>query len=510
MKKIFLALFLVCTVLTSCDMDKRPQGSLDDQTGVQTINDVYRYRNNFYNVLKSVNAGAFFAYADIQMDQFMGLINNGNREGNFANGIFNSGDSDIESYWAVCYSRIASVNFIIPKIEAMIESGEFEGEDLCQLKRYLGEAKFCRAYQYWMLADKFMENYSKVGGSTAAKGLPLVTVYNPTGETDQYPGRSTQDETYALINKDLDEAYAALKEFEGSEASDAKDNLKPMAIYLSSWAVVAMQARVALLKGDYQTAYNKASQVIDSKVYTLTGIADLEDLWVKDESKEIIFRPYCSTDELPSTIGGFYLNSDKKTADYIPTQDVLFSVADDDARWDYFFSVMKVEVEGTAYPCYVFSKFGGNPALITDVNKPNFMHYPKVFRLSEMYLIAAEAGSYCNVEGGSKYLQEFKKNRHINYDAEGQFSQKALLENAIAERSLELIGEGTRLSDLRRWNKEFTRNIDYSNINPGVNSVILPTANVHYAADDRRFVWPIPSTEIENNPQLVGQQNPGY
>ena len=212
MKKIFLALFLVCTVLTSCDMDKRPQGTLDDQTGVQTINDVYRYRNNFYNVLKSVNAGAFFAYADIQMDQFMGLINNGNREGNFANGIFNSGDSDIESYWAVCYSSIASVNFIIPKIEAMIESGEFEGEDLCQLKRYLGEAKFCRAYQYWMLADKFMENYSKVGGSTAAKGLPLVTVYNPTGETDQYPGRSTQDETYALINKDLDEAYAALKD----------------------------------------------------------------------------------------------------------------------------------------------------------------------------------------------------------------------------------------------------------------------------------------------------------
>lgn len=510
MKKIFLALFLVCTVLTSCDMDKRPQGTLDDQTGVQTINDVYRYRNNFYNVLKSVNAGAFFAYADIQMDQFMGLINNGNREGNFANGIFNSGDSDIESYWAVCYSRIASVNFIIPKIEAMVESGEFEGEDLCQLKRYLGEAKFCRAYQYWMLADKFMENYSKVGGSTAAKGLPLVTVYNPTGETDQYPGRSTQDETYALINKDLDEAYAALKEFEGSEASDAKDNLVPMATYLSSWAVVAMQARVALLKGDYQTAYNKASQVIDSKVYTLTGIADLEDLWVKDESNEIIFRPYCSIDELPSTIGGFYLGSDKKTADYIPTQDVLFSVADDDARFDYFFSVMKVEVEGTAYPCYVFSKFGGNPALRTDVNKPNFMHYPKVFRLSEMYLIAAEAGSYCNVEGGSKYLQEFKKNRHINYDAEGQFSQKALLENAIAERSLELIGEGTRLSDLRRWGKEFTRNIDYSNINPGVNSVILPTANVHYAADDRRFVWPIPSTEIENNPQLVGQQNPGY
>ena len=509
MKKIFLALLLVCSVLTSCDMDKRPWGSLDDVTGVQNVNDVYRYRNNFYNVLKSVNSGWYFAYPDIQMDQFMGIISNGNRVGTLSNGIFDSGDGDIEAYWANCYGRIASVNFIIPKIESMIESGEFEGEDLYQLKRYLGEAKFCRAYQYWMLADKFMENYSKVGGSTAAKGLPLVTEYNPTGETDKYPGRSTQDETYALINKDLDEAYAALKEFEGSEASDAKDNLKPMATYLSSWAVVAMQARVALLKGDYQTAYNKASQVIDSKVYTLTDIDGLEDLWVNDTSKEIIFRPFCSTDELPNSTGGYYLGTDKKTADYIPTADVLYSVADTDARWDYFFGVMKIEVEGSPYPCYVFTKFSGNPVL-QKTSTPNFMHYPKVFRLSEMYLIAAEAGSYCNVEGGSKYLQEFLKNRYKGYDADGQFSQKALFENAVAERSIELIGEGTRLSDLRRWGKEFTRNIDYSNVNPSLNGVIVSLGNVHYAADDRRFVWPIPSTEIENNPQLVGQQNPGY
>ena len=135
MKKIFLALFLVCTVLTSCDMDKRPWGSLDDVTGIQNFNDVYRYRNNFYNVLKSVNSGWYFAYPDIQMDQFMGIISNGNRVGTLSNGIFDSGDGDIEAYWASCYSRIASVNFIIPKIEAMIESGEFEGEELCQLKR---------------------------------------------------------------------------------------------------------------------------------------------------------------------------------------------------------------------------------------------------------------------------------------------------------------------------------------------------------------------------------------
>jgi hypothetical protein len=34
--------------------------------------------------------------------------------------------------------------------------------------------------------------------------------------------------------------------------------------------------------------------------------------------------------------------------------------------------------------------------------------------------------------------------------------------------------------------------------------------NLSYAAGDYRFVWPIPSDEIQVNPQLEGQQNPGY
>ena len=28
--------------------------------------------------------------------------------------------------------------------------------------------------------------------------------------------------------------------------------------------------------------------------------------------------------------------------------------------------------------------------------------------------------------------------------------------------------------------------------------------------DDQRMLWPIPKTEMDANPQLAGQQNPGY
>lgn len=509
MKKIYLSILLVCAALTSCDMDLSQKGALDDQSGLQKLDDFYRYRNGFYNILKAENAGAYHAYPDIQMDQFFGIISNGNREGNLSNATFTSSESEFESYWAAAYSNIADVNFVIPKLEAKIADETVEEDDLIQLKRYLGEAYFTRAFQYWMLVDKFCENYSSVGGSTAAKGVPIVTEYNPGGDTSLYPGRSTQDETYELINSDLDKAYAALVEFEASTASDAQTNVAPMAEYLSSWAVVAMQARVALLKGDYETAYNKASQVIESGVYKLATISELEDLYKNDESNEIIFRPYCSTTELPSSTGTYYIGTDEQSADYIPTIETLSLLSDDDARFEQFFDAWYLDVEGTYYGVYVFSKFNGNADLQVSTITPNYMHYPKPFRLSEMYLIAAEAGASVNVSGGSAYLNTFMATRHSSY-VSASYNASTLLQTAKDERTIEFIGEGMRMSDLRRWKQGFTRSTDYSVVNSSVNSIAVTAGNLTYENDDYRFVWPIPSAEIESNPQLVGQQNPGY
>lgn len=494
-------------MLTSCDMDKTPWGNLDDETGMETVNDAFRFRNGFYNGLKGMNCGGYFAYPDIQLDQFVGIINNGNRMGQISNALFTSGEDVFASYWAGCYSRINSANYLIEKVGAMIESGKFSDADVVSLKRYMGEAKFYRAYNYWYLLDKYCESYAKVGGSTEAKGLPLVTVYNPTGNTSKYPGRSTQDETYALVESDLNEAYNDLKEFEASGVSGCKENLAPMAKYLSSWAVVALQARVALLKGDNQTAYTKASEVIESGVYTLADTENYAEMWSDDTSDEIIFRPACSTTELPSSTGAYYQNSDEQTADYIPTWSVLNSYDETDVRFAAFFKTLRMNVQGSYYAAYVFNKFPGNTALRTDAARPNFMNYPKVFRLSEMYLIAAEAGATVNLTGANKYLNDFMANRYTDHET-GNFTASTLTTQVRKERTLELIGEGLRLSDLRRWGQGFTRSLDYGGY--ATEDVIVPLGAITYTANDYRLTWPIPSDEIETNPQLKGQQNPGY
>ena len=75
----------------------------------------------------------------------------------------------------------------------------------------------------------------------------------------------------------------------------------------------------------------------------------------------------------------------------------------------------------------------------------------------------------------------------------------------------ELIGEGFRLGDLRRWGDGFIRDGDYESIGYELNGYIINSAvRVSFSPNDYRYVWPIPSAEMIVNPQMKGQQNPGY
>ena len=102
-------------LLSSCDMDKKPFGPIDETSAIQNLNDLGRFRTGVYTALRGMNTGGWITYQDIQMDQFHGLISNGNRVGTFSNGLITSADGDIESMFAGCYSRIATANYLIEK-----------------------------------------------------------------------------------------------------------------------------------------------------------------------------------------------------------------------------------------------------------------------------------------------------------------------------------------------------------------------------------------------------------
>ena len=503
MKKIFLALAVIGGLLTSCDMDKSAFGALDDETAIRQLSDVESYSNQLYNSLRGKTAGEWLILPEVQMDYFHGLINNGNNGGMFANANILSSDQDIESMWASMYSTIASANYIIEKIEGL-QSQEMDETTALKMNRHYGEALFTRAFCYVWLADHFCQNYSEEAADTKALGLPLVTKYHPSSDRSSYPSRSTLKETFKLIDDDLAKAHEALLAYKAVEAPTQND------AYLNVYTVAALQARVALLKGDNATALAKAKEVIDSKVYALTSIADYANLWTIDQGTEVIFRPFMSNTELgSSSSSAWYLTDNEQSAYYIPTFEVLNMYESGDIRFSAFFTIYtNLQVNGESYQCYVFNKFPGNESLKTGTQR-NFVNMTKPFRLSEMYLIAAEASAKNDPATANKYLNEFLKNRIIGY-TDQNYSGADLINRIKDERKKEFIGEGYRMSDLRRWNQGFARDAEHLE-NPALNDIIIERgSDVSYSADDYRFVWPIPATEMQSNPQLDGQQNPGY
>lgn len=505
MKKIYFSLMLaVAALFTSCDMDKAPYGALDENTAVQSMNDVTSFRNGLYGNLRSITNSNWLFYPEVQMDIFHGLINNGNRGGTFSNGLLNSSDGDIEDFFSSMYFVIAKTNYFINKVETMKADAAF-ADNLDVLNRYQGEARFVRAYCYFWLAEHFCRPYDAAAGDQAALGMPIVTEYNPSGMVETYPSRSTLNETYKLIEDDLAAALTALQTIEQTD----KTQLVPEASYLSSNAVLSLQARVALAKKDYATALTKAEQVINSGIYTLVEPEAYADMWSKDTGSEIIFMPFADKNELPGGLGSNFLSNTDDQSDYITTFEMLNLYGDGDVRFDAFFTVNRLNVEGTIYGAYVFNKFPGNDDLRTATTR-NFQNKAKVFRLSEIYLIAAEsAAASGNAEKANKYLNDLRAKRIIDYTAE-TYSGTDLQNQIREERLKELIGEGFRFTDLRRWNMGFQRYGDHPE-NPALNSVIVAAGReLSYDKDDHRFIWPIPSTEMDANPNLKGQQNPGY
>lgn len=517
MKKIFLIFALPALLFASCSMNEEPVGTLGDKDAILNVRDALAFRNGLYVNLRDISNGGYITGQDLQSDNFVGMTTNGNRGGFWSNktAILSNDTQNLAGLWAGPYGTIANCNYFLEKIAPMIADEKYSEQDKVELKRYRGEAYFTRAYCYWYITDRFCNSYTVIDPTSANTGVPIVTKYSPTSNYDAYPGRNTLSETFSQIENDLAAAYADIENFEKCGIEGAGSNMRPNAPYLSTYAIVALQARIALLKGDWETAIDKAEKVIAGP-FELCSIDQYFNMWSSDSGSELIFLPYANNSQRGgvASIGETFNQKDGQTADYIPTANALdlYGSNEDerynDVRFACFFEPRRLRVDGLAVLAPVFVKYPGNPEFNSGTSN-DLKNLGKPFRLSEMYLILAEAAANSgNVDKANAALNDIREARLYDFIQEN-YTGETLIDQIRNERNKELIGEGFRISDLRRWKLGFSRSDNYGLDYTGVTSALVPASiQVTYSATDSKYVLPIPSHEMETNPQMV--QNPGY
>ncbi|MEG2267930.1 MAG: RagB/SusD family nutrient uptake outer membrane protein, partial [Acinetobacter sp.] len=482
--------------------------------------------NGAYARLRDNYGAENMLVADIQADYVNALTGYTNQYGEIYKWSFQQQDLSVKLTWENCYLTIAQCNFILDGIDAVYDSYD-EAADLNRLELVRGRIHLIRAMSYSTLAERYCADYDAATAKKEFSGVPLLTTFSPADK----PGRATLDAVYQLILEDIAAAKQRLAKQEG--AADA--------IYLNRDCVTAFAAHVYLQMDMYPEALAAANSLIGNSAYALaSSLEEFDDVWTYDRGKEIIFKFAASKTELAPTYAiPFFMdqyggmgneengpNFRVWTPDYVPTQSLIDMYEKDDYRGKSWFYVcrlideakldMSTAGEFTIDPGYtLISKFPGNPDLRTS-NSWNFSNTWKVFRLAEMYLIAAEAATHTGGDAKTP-LNTLRTHR-------GLAELPAVTMTEIkAERYKELMLEGYRMTDLKRWGDGFKRGISqyatFLKYNPITQKnefqkedfISIPAArDLDAKAGDFHFVWPIPYDEIFANQNLRSQQNPGW
>jgi hypothetical protein len=500
--KIVSLAILILTAMSSCDLNKYPFDSIEQSQSFQTIKDATTLDNGLYGNLRSRVYGIYAYTTDVQADQLNATLDYGNRNGfphQWTN--FLATDYNIRDMWSGYYNALINVNnFLnnVDKIPLTTPSDTALVKNTGLVKQYKGEAYLMRAFYHHQLVLRWAKAYDPTTAATDP-GVPVMLAFDLTAK----PMRSTVADTYKQILADIAQAKTLLAAVPGAQSS----------IKLTRDCVLALEARVALCMQNWTLATTSANALITSGAYPLVNTAAaMKSMWLNDVSSEVIFQMFVSNPNELANINSIYLGfSSAKNwyiPDFVPEQWVIDLYSDLDIRKAVYLDKKLLYIQGAQYPnIYCINKFYGNPALYT-APQTNYEQKPKVFRVAEMYLISAEAAAHSPATEAAALttLNLLRVSRGI--PALTGLSGTALMTAIQDERTREMLCEGTRLDDLKRWKMGFTRSTpqNMNIINTGADFNLKTVS-----ANDPKFVWGIPSNDLTTNPN-IGQanQNPGW
>lgn len=494
--KTALCAMLAVPVLSSCELDQYPEGSIPTEQSWVLVSDATAYNIGLLSNLRSAAGPGHTVVTEVLSDLFNATTCNGNpsypTEHTWS---FSATDFGGQGTWGTQYGLISNANNIINNIDKIqVGEGSNQESDLALLKEYKATAYFARAYAYTQLATDFCKNYDPATAETTL-GLPLIKEV----DVNYKPARSSLKETYDFIKEDLKFAKDLFTNHDNVDITAPNYN-----------TVLALEARVSLLCQDYQNAIDCAEALM-AKYPLASDYDSFSSMWTDDTGSELIYVPQQTVDERLDGYSDFIYATEvggegKFMPSYVPSQGLmdLYDSSDDDMRKDIYFAqtgIMANEIEDPN--CYLLGKYPGNPALDKGQAAFEFYNMCKVFRVAEMYLIAAEAQYRLNGQGGS-YLNTLRTARGAKAltSVDGSpITGAALFSEIKDEWAREMCGEGMRFSCLKRWNEGFTRKAPQSLLD-GVLYLQQGATTLQVSADNVRWVWEIPQNDLETNPSL--------
>ncbi|WP_418893305.1 RagB/SusD family nutrient uptake outer membrane protein [Limibacterium fermenti] len=492
--KYILFVLILSSFFTRCDLDYYPYDNIEQSQSFQSVGDIGTLVNGSYALLRGVSYGRYTVAPDLQTDLFNATSSYGNNYG-----IVHAWTEllattyDIEYPWSGYYNLIANLNNVIQN-HTLVTPSE---EEVTAYNTYVGEAYFIRAYAYAHLINLYAKAYKSSTASTDL-GVPLNLKY----DIEEKLPRSTIKEVYDQIFADLGEAESKWKDIDFSKVATYKDSPSRF----TKDAITALKARLYLNLEEWNNAITEAEKIITSGSYPLVTTKEaLKTLWGSDKGTEIITHLVIDgSKEAPNT-NAVYLNGYSSTDAtyiplYIPGKKVYELYHNDDFRKEVYFANHTLKLaSGNFKNIYSLNKY---PLTKEFSSTGNLLHSPILFRTAELYLIVAEAGARgTQSDLALTRLNDLRKARGL--PALTGLSGDALFEEVKDERVRELLAEGTRLTDLKRWGLGFTRSEPQDE-----SAVVKRYVDLTVEPGDDKFVWGIPSYDLNLNPNLV--QNQGW
>lgn len=455
MKKHFY-IFALAVLTFSCDVfDVAPQAAVDENTAITNLGGLRAAVNGLYDRLQTgYYNGRLSIAGDISTDiaQSVGTWDFYREMDTYRVSPDNNENRDL---FTAIYQVVNQANNIIASAPGVADATE------AQKNQALGEAYFARGISFFDAAMWW-------GGIPGVYGTLGITLpLEPSRESVSLPRASLQ-ETWAQIEADFQKALPLLP-----EASAAGSGVPAR---ITKAAARGMLARMYLYLKNYAKASDFATQVINETKFQL--VADYSTIFNSKLTAESIFEIQFDN-----------LDQNAIRTWYIPTS--AGGRGDLAAHDEFYNSIPAADDRKKLYAFDTNSKFY-YPTKYAKANNLDNIH---VLRIAEMYLIRAEADY---LAGKGDPLADLNKIRtRAKLPA---LTAITSIDDILNERKVEFAFEGHRWYDLLRTGKALAVLASVPRTNsPGAPAIL---------ADAKRQVFPIPSVELNANPNST--QNEAY